>query len=432
MLYDYFKSYPTSLILNESKKILDIELSAVAIKFLELFEDRLEPPSHFILNYLIENISLFKDTPRLRHWLYVTKCMLRSKLQGDDPEPGSVQHLKIDSFAPNRVLNLHIIECLANFFDSKSDLPNFELNLSSMDLAHLSSGKMGKLVFRKLPKELIFCIKNNEYFVQIDNQIFRDHLNMSSIKIESSLFTSSIEIPIYDDSLCDVTKCNAPIVREISAVSHWSKSSFQRALIILREIDTSLFEECTTLSTAVLPLHSGGISYGSASAQDILGLIFLPGIDEIYDLAECYLHESLHQKLFRMDSCKPIFLDPNAYSKDEFYSPWRNDPRPLNGILHGCYVFVGVSLFWWHLFDSKNLSYEACIFQYYFRLQQVHEGLKVLMNHRNQLSILGTRILYDILECVTNLPETSGLENKIKMEVKRRIDFHSSEKNYRR
>nr|SBO92703.1 Transcriptional regulator [Nonomuraea gerenzanensis] len=43
--------------------------------------------------------------------------------------------------------------------------------------------------------------------------------------------------------------------------------------------------------------------------------------------------------LYLVDLIKP---DPEA----RYYAPWRRDPRPLSGLLHGTYAHLGVADFW--------------------------------------------------------------------------------------
>ena len=89
------------------------------------------------------------------------------------------------------------------------------------------------------------------------------------------------------------------------------------------EIDEGIVSESLSLVTIILPLHSGSIGFGSASSEDILGLIYLPGVDTKYDIAECFLHEALHQKLFRIESAVNLFED-HSLMEEEYYGASRS------------------------------------------------------------------------------------------------------------
>ena len=55
------------------------------------------------------------------------------------------------------------------------------------------------------------------------------------------------------------------------------------------------------------------------------------------------MHELHHIKLNLLMDLLPLYRTGN----DElFYSPWRDDPRPLSGLMHGVFAGIGVSGFW--------------------------------------------------------------------------------------
>lgn len=56
-------------------------------------------------------------------------------------------------------------------------------------------------------------------------------------------------------------------------------------------------------------------------------------------VAEAILHETMHLKLTLIESVAPIV---EAGSTATYYSPWRDEPRPLRGVLHGMFVFRAV------------------------------------------------------------------------------------------
>ena len=47
-------------------------------------------------------------------------------------------------------------------------------------------------------------------------------------------------------------------------------------------------------------------------------------------------------KLSALHDVEPL-IQPD---KRRFYAPWRDDPRPIDGLLQGTYAFFGVSGFW--------------------------------------------------------------------------------------
>jgi HEXXH motif-containing protein len=53
-------------------------------------------------------------------------------------------------------------------------------------------------------------------------------------------------------------------------------------------------------------------------------------------VAESLIHEAMHLQLTLVDSIDPLTIDDRAGG----YSPWKNEIRPVAGLLHGLYVFA--------------------------------------------------------------------------------------------
>lgn len=73
-------------------------------------------------------------------------------------------------------------------------------------------------------------------------------------------------------------------------------------------------------------------------------------------VAESILHESMHLMLTLIEArCTLV----DICSKTTFYSPWRDEQRPLRGVLHGIFVFRSIFDFYTLLqgkFDSVDVS----------------------------------------------------------------------------
>ena len=51
----------------------------------------------------------------------------------------------------------------------------------------------------------------------------------------------------------------------------------------------------------------------SSTSPDILGQLYLPYINDATNLAECFLHECMHQYLYRIDSIDSIFKNDGSF-----------------------------------------------------------------------------------------------------------------------
>jgi HEXXH motif-containing protein len=93
----------------------------------------------------------------------------------------------------------------------------------------------------------------------------------------------------------------------------------------------------------LVPLSSrSGARRFSASSRHAPGAVALTEPASGVRLAATLIHEVQHFKLNALHDLVPVYR-PDATGS--FYSPWRHDPRPLAGLLHGIYAFVGVAEF---------------------------------------------------------------------------------------
>lgn len=81
----------------------------------------------------------------------------------------------------------------------------------------------------------------------------------------------------------------------------------------------------------------------SATSQDAFGACCLSEPPDAESLAVTLIHEFQHSKLGALHDIAPLYLTgPDV----RFYSPWRDDPRPMSGLLHGAYAYLGITDFW--------------------------------------------------------------------------------------
>jgi HEXXH motif-containing protein len=102
-----------------------------------------------------------------------------------------------------------------------------------------------------------------------------------------------------------------------------------------------------TMAAAVRSLvpveQAGRFGRVSASSADAPGAIALTEPTNPTRLAATLIHESQHYRLGALHDLLPLY---HPSPRTLLYSPWRNDPRPLSGVLHGIQAFLGVADFW--------------------------------------------------------------------------------------
>jgi HEXXH motif-containing protein len=97
--------------------------------------------------------------------------------------------------------------------------------------------------------------------------------------------------------------------------------------------------------------------YSNVSFSDLPGAFIVSAVKNAYWMADALIHELLHNRLFFIIERNEILeTGGNDDDEGEFYSPWRDDPRPLGGLLHAVYVYTGVCKFWLSVCESGETS----------------------------------------------------------------------------
>ncbi|MFC9399127.1 HEXXH motif-containing putative peptide modification protein [Streptomyces sp. NPDC057027] len=106
----------------------------------------------------------------------------------------------------------------------------------------------------------------------------------------------------------------------------------------------------------------------AVSSSDAFGGIALSVPEDSSELAETLVHEFGHMKLHAVMDSADLYEqeDENGAAAGRlYYAPWRQDPRPLPGLLHGVFVHMGVVDFWRRL---ASKSWGVAQWRAHFRL----------------------------------------------------------------
>jgi HEXXH motif-containing protein len=95
----------------------------------------------------------------------------------------------------------------------------------------------------------------------------------------------------------------------------------------------------------ISPLPAPSHGQVSASSRQAFGCVALSLPADDVSMALALAHEVQHAKLAALMDLLPMLA---VHGYERFYAPWRDDPRPLAGLLHGVYAHVGVAGFWRH------------------------------------------------------------------------------------
>lgn len=112
-------------------------------------------------------------------------------------------------------------------------------------------------------------------------------------------------------------------------------------LLVRRHVTVA--EEVATIVRVLTPLRPPPGGQVSATSRDSFGSILLSAPVDACSLAVTMTHEVQHAKLSALLDVVPMTLPDDGR---RFYAPWREDSRPVSGLLQGAYAFLGVAGFW--------------------------------------------------------------------------------------
>ncbi|WP_328872223.1 HEXXH motif domain-containing protein [Streptomyces sp. NBC_00287] len=136
-----------------------------------------------------------------------------------------------------------------------------------------------------------------------------------------------------------------PVPTEPVAAGDWQEL-FAEAWEILRGLDA---EAARALGDGLVTLvprpRAERFRPHSASSGDAFGAALVSVPDDGEQLASTLVHEFQHNKLSAFMHLFTLYDDQGGGGR-LYYAPWRDDPRPLGGLLQGVYAFFGVTGFW--------------------------------------------------------------------------------------
>ncbi|MEV0172920.1 HEXXH motif domain-containing protein [Streptomyces sp. NPDC050803] len=135
-----------------------------------------------------------------------------------------------------------------------------------------------------------------------------------------------------------------PLSEETAA--HWRRTLERAWTVLLRELP----ETAEAMQPGMLSLTPTTARERfrprSVSAGDAFGGIEASEPDDAAQLAATLVHEFQHTKLGGLLHLAPLVTPAPEGTKELWYAPWRDDPRPLEGLLQGIYAFAGITRFW--------------------------------------------------------------------------------------
>lgn len=187
------------------------------------------------------------------------------------------------------------------------------------------------------------------------------------------------ELVIWLDDIDPYRQVGEPVPPERLTDSHvrrW-QSLLDDAWVMLAQDNPPLAAAMTVGFDSLVPLPATPpIPIRSASSGDSFGSALISMPPDPTTLAVTLVHEFQHIKLGGLIHLLRLCQDD---SRPRFYAPWRDDPRPLSGLLQGVYAFLGVTGFWRiRRSDDSVPSRDFAEFEFAFWRGQTWHALQAL------------------------------------------------------
>lgn len=198
-------------------------------------------------------------------------------------------------------------------------------------------------------------------------------IELNLLKKEVSL--GSFVIPLHSNLKFQCKDLPSIIINDVDSIYF---NSFLAALDLLDKFFLLDFDELNLFSKYFFPIYSNNDSFYSGNDDYHLGLIYLPNITNHVLIAECLIHELMHQKLNNVERIKEVILPCDPEKEGTYFSPWRDDPRPIRMVLHGLFVFTAIVEFWQNLIGSGVVEEKICKQNIELRIRQNLQAIEVL------------------------------------------------------
>ena len=419
-------------VLTASERRFRYELHGVVERFDETVPRSVCRTLATIPRLLVERMAA--DTPQIRAWMWSVKRALpffRHEIAEMPMEP--VAHLEVDELRRDRIGDLFRYQALGILFgDAVARRSSLDITCEAAAPVRLCVPRVGGFDLSTVadPPSIssshaglkIRC-GSSEAVVEPDGTIRTQGL----IRLEPSMLVSiggePVEIPVYDPSLTQWSFQSMPLLRGVRGVSAWCRR-IEEADWWLRDLEVPNSDEIVRLCRSVLGLVSLSDSFGSASREQALGLVYLPANRSRPELAESLLHEAFHQLLFRIEEATPLFT-PETDARELYFSPWRPDPRPLRMALHGAFVFTAVADLYQRCLDRRDTGvdrWEAATMAYR-RCREVLDALAVVGRYATPTNV-GAAVIGGIDRKVRSILDNLELAVEERDEVDAEIEAH--------
>lgn len=147
---------------------------------------------------------------------------------------------------------------------------------------------------------------------------------------------------------------------------------------LLREDHPAAYRTVADTLRSLVPVDSPStLRVVSASVPDAHGAVTMSLPLDPQACAATLVHETWHQLLTAVGNLTPLFVPVRDGPEPVYFAPWRDDPRPLRGLLYGAHAFAGLTSFWRH---RRTMDGERADFEFALHRWQLRTALAALRN----------------------------------------------------
>lgn len=321
----------------------------------------------FLKSANLEFLERIFLSPEGRQWIYFTYTEIKSKSNGQGMLHAYANWLGISRLG----LREHLIQKLDEFVFAlvllSKSTPKESITLKVKKNATLPlSAQMWRLhenVDLELsPTTTVTSEENLE--------VIRVGVNSLGIETQAefSRLPSSKKFPLHIDLYSEASRSSFPGREQLPRVSEQEEEVLlkqiqviEKALDYIGLVDSSITQYFEEVPNYFVPLIGPDGTLPSSSNSSVDTMFWYSATNQPLLMAEMIIHEFSHQRVFRLQDKDPL-IDPEVHGSGwdicEIYSPWRDDPRPVNGVFHGFVVFTEAAKFWMSLINQGGLQPE--------------------------------------------------------------------------
>src|SRR5581483_8556506 len=154
-----------------------------------------------------------------------------------------------------------------------------------------------------------------------------------------------VHVGPFDVFIDDLDPFRMPGIQDLAPrldTEPW-KTAFRAAWLVLEEHHSGVAAEIAAVVSVIAPRSRPPSGVVSTSSPEAFGTVAMSLSPDPVTCAVTLAHELQHLKLGALLDLVTLALPDDGR---RYYAPWRDDPRPLGGLLQGAYAYFGVSGFW--------------------------------------------------------------------------------------